>query len=349
MPASHHRWIDDYRSAGLVDWPVDLRKSLIASRRKAIRTILICGLPPPILFVVAFIVSIEGSSYMPALLATAIEIVLWTVTILWAAVGFSIARKARKRRRLAKRALRSPQLERFELSEHVDEQAAAAAELGAIPVIHSTALALYIAPRSSLILQVEDTILNDPEPAEIRTVAAASEVDAHGIGVRPLTTAEAEEIRQLIRRAGHRVLWVIPFFGGFSFFLVMGCVAALSRGLSTGDWITFGVLSSLWLRVTIEIVGRGGVVRRFFRFRRGLLADIAADEVEIIPGHIAIVELAAKNDPDDPPPEVIPGLVVRLPQSGRWWSCDGVPAVWRRVSSPMTAGSADLIEPEDTE
>lgn len=341
MPATHERWIDDYRSVGLVDWPPGLRDTIVHRRRAALRLILICILPQPFLLVATVVFLIGGNAYFADWLAAVMGGTLIVLMLLWISIGSLAAYKARIRRARDKRSLKAPQLELFELSQHIEEDADAAMELGITNAPLPDVLRRYVEPKTRLLLQEDTTPQDELLRVSIRTLAADATPNDGALGIRPLEPHEIDEIRALSSRAGRWLLWLPAIYLAMTVYVFLGTVAIFNRTLSIGDWLGFFITGTFWLAISKAAISPNGLPRRYLRFRAALRSDRKRGEAEMVKGHIAVAELDAKADPYDPPPEIVPELVCRLPETGRWWTFDGVPAPWRRASSPLDGTSAE--------
>ena len=122
------RWIGDYRSMGLVEWPAGLREAMRARARRATGRFMGWTW----LAVAAFVFSVAMAA-----VASGPSGRLWKPEFVFAGMGVLVFLVAvlrgndwQKERIKARKALRSERLERFELGRHVEEEVAANRALG---------------------------------------------------------------------------------------------------------------------------------------------------------------------------------------------------------------------------
>jgi len=328
MP-SEDRWIDDYLSVGLVDWPEGLRSHFESMLRRSTRKLLMWLLISPggLLFGVAIAFAGYNTAVHPV--TSAIALSLCAIGILGLPLTMLLGNDAHKVRISAKKALRCDRPERFELGHHVEEEAAAARALGVKATLDGVPRALIIEPGSSLLLQVDDAPAQALKEVHVRKTAHVEFAPEliNQTGRRPLDTAERDELRRHIRSKARSIWWVYPAYTVVTLTFGMLCYSLIVMHALPKTDLLFSIMTPIaWIGGTWFVFGPFRIVRRSLaRFRR----DLRAGMTEIVEGHVAVKDLRESgrlvHDPI-----VNPSVVRRLSESGIWWEIDGTPAPWRR-------------------
>ncbi|MEM9166175.1 MAG: hypothetical protein AAGB48_04045 [Planctomycetota bacterium] len=319
------RWIQDYRSVGLVEWPNGLRDTLALRLRHSTRKLLIWMLISSGCILLGVGIVLLG--YLDILRDIAPPI-LFAVSVLAFPIAILRGNDFHKVRIKAKQASRCTHPERFEIARHVDEELAAMKALGLQVENEAIPRALFVDPATSLVLQIDDEVPASFERANIRVIQSDIEQSpTQECTESALSEHERAELRSWIDRTRRPWKWRYLFYVGISagFF---AWVYRLIVGLPTdrSDWGFFGLVTSLWLPMTYWVF----VPHRNLRKRLASMRQDAREGIlEIIEGHQAVAHLVASGEIADTPP-VQPCLVKRLSVSKVWWTVDGVPAAWRR-------------------
>lgn len=337
MTPHPQRWIGDYCSAGRVDWPAGLRDALAATRRRARRSSLKWAATPPALFLLIVAVGFACEPFLARPTPTPVLITIAMVFLVVLIVTILCVNDLRKVLSSIHAVERSDHLERFVLGTHVLDDVAAAKALGLFASLDGIAQALYVEPRSALLLQADDAPLAAPQPVTI-TEPAPSHAPAQSrqhqapippIGsTHPLVTAELDELRRYLKTAARRqsVFWLIYLALSAGISVISYRVAT---GLPISEDLGFAILVTVfWVFATVAIFRQVLPERRRLRLLR---KDIHDGISEVVAGHIAIADWRNAHALDATAVQINPEVVRRLPNSGVWWEVDGVPATWRRV------------------
>jgi hypothetical protein len=337
MTPRSQRWIGDYCSTGKVDWPADLRDALAVNRRRVRRSLLKWAATPPALFLLIVAIGFACEPFLSRPTPTPVLVTVAIVFLLVLIVTILCVNDLRKVLSNIHAAERGEQLERFALGNHVLEDVAAANALGLSASLEGIAQTLYVEPRSSLLLQTDDTPLAAPQPVTI-TEPAASHAPAQSQqhqatippigGTQPLTAAELDELRRYLKATARRqsVFWLI--------YLALStgvCVTGyrVAMGLPIREDLDFAILVTVfWVFANVALFRQVLPERR----RLWLLRKDMHDGIsEVVAGHKAIADWHNAHALDATAVRINPEVVRRLPNSGVWWEVDGVPATWRRV------------------
>ncbi|MCA9312443.1 MAG: hypothetical protein KDA21_14615 [Phycisphaerales bacterium] len=324
------RWIGDYRSMGLVEWPAGLREAMRARARRATGRFMGWTW----LAVAAFVFSVAMAA-----VASGPSGRLWKPEFVFAGMGVLVFLVAvlrgndwQKERIKARKALRSERLERFELGRHVEEEVAANRALG-MEIGLGMPRVLLVAPSSALLLQVDGEAAVAVEEVVVHeTGARAPSLPESGEGSSsaPLSPEEREELGRLIRVCRRPWKWIYLFYVWVSVGVsALAYRLAIGGGVDAEDWVLSGAVVILWPLMTHSIFFGGHRRRR--RLVAALRRDLRNGRAEVVEGYVAAREARESQDGVGHPPVVTPEEVRRLCESGLWWEVDGVPAAWRRA------------------
>ncbi|MFG0291890.1 MAG: hypothetical protein ACF8MJ_01920 [Phycisphaerales bacterium JB050] len=329
------RWFGDYRSVGTVDWPEDLQHDLRTERRGLFRKMVlwpILTLPP---LVGSIILNANSflNSWSPQL-----SLLTWValgLSLVLFAFGLMRCYLAWIRRQLIRRALRSPQLERFELAPGIiDDILLAHAQTADHPTadpLEGTPREVLIAPKPKLLVFVPDCPTSPLTPVTIQTVSKAQSLDTSVDGhTLPLTTEELRELRKHRRNC----LMVLPIS------LVLVAVFVLALNYATKALTSSAPMSFRdWKAVIATGCFAIGLLYIFFvevpsKLKRAKLVgkDITAGHCDLLDGETALDELSDAPLRTKISLDIPPTIVRRLPHSKLWWQLDDTPAPWRRFT-----------------
>jgi len=323
------RWIDDYLSVGLVDWPEGLRSHFESIRRRSTRKLLMWLLISPGGLVLGIAIAFLGYNSPVHPVTSAIALVLCAIGILGFPLTMLLGNDAHKVRISAKKALRCERPERFELGYHVEEEAAAARALGAKVTLDGVPRALLIEPGLSLVLQIDDVPQGEFKEVRVRETARAetSSDQVAGPSQRPLDTAECDELRSHIRSRARFFWWFYPIYAVVTVTFGLLCYSLIVNHAVPSTDIGFSIMVAIaWIGGTWFVFGPLRNVRRTLALLR---TDLRAGMTEIVDGHVAVKEVLEISGNQDGP-VVNPSVVRRLSESGIWRDIDGTPAPWRR-------------------
>lgn len=333
------RWIGDYRSIGLCEWPAGLRESFGGFRRRATRRAFVWLALLLVVLVIAITAAALADRLFPRPLSDAVLITAVIAGgILTIPVILGLSDALRRRTDLG-RLLQYSHVERFELSQHVRDEVAAARALGINASVEELPVSLFVIPAPpghpqapGVLVQVDQHAQAPPALVIVRSLAHRSEEPRTPItdstGWEPLSPSELQELRLSIRmgtQAFRRFSIVYTLFS-------IG-VAALALRLLVGGGIPgttifwFIVIPVAWLFMTWR--GLPGMLRQRQALKM-LRLDLAVGRTLVQDGRTAIAELRSAGLLDPREPIVNPGVVRLLPHSRYWWEVDGVPAAWRR-------------------
>ncbi len=319
------RWIDDYRSAGLVDWPDGLRDAITSMFRRSTRRMICWYVFIPIGVGIGIAIAMLSDRWLDEVAATILGTVVAAIGV---GIGVLRGNDYHKERIKAKDALRCDRVERFELGQHVLDEIGAAIGLGLRATHEGIPRVLYVCPSASLGLQVDRLVLDSLQHVRIRVVHAVPVADGVGPGEElPLTDEEITEIRSFIRETKRHWKWLYLVYAALSVGFLLRLSQFLMGELSREDLNASVSGSLLWLVLTLVVLGPH---RRNRVFLWGLGRDLRRGTTEVVEGHVAVVELVASGKMRAEP-VVKPSRVRRLSVSGVWWEVDGTPAVWRRA------------------
>ncbi|MCA9277500.1 MAG: hypothetical protein H6815_01780 [Phycisphaeraceae bacterium] len=350
--AEEDRWIGDYRSIGLTEWPQALRERVTALHRRSTwrRRWWLISLLVPVAIVFAGVPIIQDlRPQTGAVIGNVIVTVCVVVSVALVMVGLLLAIDHDKFRVRSKGALKRDKIECFVLGEHIQAEAAAAEALGQ-PIPYAGApREIWLDPKTCAVLCVGDRVprllpivavrtitrmqsslvaqhITEPvsplpliEPAQGPVSPRAKECASE----RTLDAAEIKEFAGYVKRAS---LNADPMYY-FVYAAVMVALPVMVVLIWTGYvhlWphVISSGLAALWMTYR---------AKRFCKSRawvRVLRRDLKRGVVEIIDGYDAIADFGPL--PPGVPKPIPPEVVHRLPESGVWWEADGVPAAWRR-------------------
>ncbi len=325
MPGEE-RWIGDYRSVGLVDWPPELRRGLVERLRRTNRKLLLWLVAPPGLLLAGCGLGLAAESLrLPG--SFAILLVFAGAAVI--ALGGAILRgnDLLKLRGPLRQVLRCERPERFEPSPHVLEEIRASRALGRALPDWNLPTPLLIDPASSRLLQAGEAPAAELKLMQVLvTEGVGAAVDYGDLPAAvALTEAELEELGAFIRR--HTRHWA-SLYRWYTFVSVVAGIwiyrIASGQKLAVVTWgfAIAGIL--LWIWMTRQVLGPHRVQRRIIG---SLRRDREAGTTEAIAGATAVADLRREGQAIEG--VVTPGIVRRL-ASGLWWEVDGTPAVWRR-------------------
>lgn len=310
------RWIGDYRSVGLVDWPGGLREALRARLRRANRMIMLWVVIPAITLFLWAVVHIVDSFAGLGFTNPAIGGIGFMVGGAAVAVCCLPGNDYHKIRLSLKRALRCAQLERFRLGDHVNDEIDTATLLGLGASIERVTdqlpRTLLVNPRRSLLLQVDDGPLDLPCEVVIRTIGvnAAARVTS-GFAEIELTPCERDELRGFVARLREEHLKSLVMLGFLS--IPLQSLVLIAK-------VLWEAASLLYPRKDLD--GRVLI--------RDLKLDLRFGLTEIVDGDRAVAEFRQVGAWSQHVSPVTPIWVRRLSVSKVWWEVEGVPAIWRR-------------------
>lgn len=355
-PPAVDRWIGDYRSVGLVEWPDDLRDSMSKSWKRprfwARFWIVAC----PVMFVVGLLLGIFAVVIKNAGWSSAADVALGIGGVMMV-IGFValpffllLGRDAFRLSSTYRKALREPQVEMFVRSPHVDEEAAVAATLGLASDLSGVATSVYLAPRAGLLVGVQFETHLKPITPPLPQIVATLSVPASRLSTEQPPTPESDLIESIVapndaaprmqilnahelaeiatyrRSIGSVKGWVA--LGVSAAFVGMGVTAFILGTIQWWHYIALG-LWGLALAAGIRNVLLSYPARR--RLRAALRRDLEGGSLELLPWSLVREELLTDGARHEDLPAVPPEFVERLPASKLVWSLDGIPAPWRRA------------------
>lgn len=333
------RWIGDYRSIGLCEWPAGLRASFGGFRRRATHRVFVLLALLLVVLVIAIAAAVLADRLFQRPLSDAVlisAVIAGGILMIPLVLGLS---DALRRRADLGRLLQYPHVERFDLSPHVREEVAAARALGINASVEGLPVSLFVIPAPpgdpqapSVLVQVDNHAQTPPALVIVRSLAPTSEApptfSPDSAGWEPLSPAELDELRLSIRMAAQAsrrftIVYTLLSLG----------VAALALRLVVGGGIPaaaifwFIVIPLAWLFMTWRHLPEMPRRRQVLKMLR---LDLAEGRTLVQDGRTAIAELRSAGLLDPREPIVNPGVVRLLPHSRYWWEVDGVPAAWRR-------------------
>jgi hypothetical protein len=330
---SVERWIDDYRSEGVIEWPEGLRDALREAARKPRRTFRFWILIGPanlgmgvVMIPVSILLNTNGwqVGYATAGLSV-FGLVVGLCSLPFASL---LGNDAQKLVRLYKQANDATQIEIFRRGEHVDEYVTASNAIGRPIDLSSSPSHLLISPPHALHVGsvVDDQVFPvlPPCPVAVRNLAA---VETTTDASRTFTMEEKDELRKHIRSLGASswqkdVMTVMGLAGANAALLGVNIIQSRDALLLACAFVL--------LAIVIHRYTNPGLKRR--RLRASLEHDLADDAVWQIAWPSLRAEIIAEGGTTDDLPDVPPEFVERLPNSKLIWTVDGIPAPWRRAT-----------------
>lgn len=332
------RWIGDYRAVCTAPRPDGLDEACRRTLRDSWKWVPFGCFPP--VAILASLFWMTGHIRAQAE-STTLEYTILFSTIVLSAISFLLFADSRKKVARTKLLLNATEFERFELSQAVLDDIAAASALGRHHHGTNEPRTLVVSSELRAIVQADDRLIVPPRIRSIVEIAPQPETitpthsdpsqpDTPTSSTRDLTESELDELRTVIRNLSRLPLPVrVTSWLFLAMFLWVLSIIIVNRTFPEQDTILAILVLIIYPASTIYLFR---IKKRNRALARKLTKDLDAQTIDIIAWEHVLEE--AKDDPEMNlvDPMFAPGSIERLHHSKLVWSADSTPSPWRRVA-----------------
>ncbi len=272
---------------------------------------------------------------------TTLEYTILFSTILLSAISFLLFADSRKKAARTRLLQKATEFERFELSEAVLDDIAAASAVGRHHQYTNQPRTLIVASELRAVVQADEQLIVPPQIRTIVEIAPQPETlpptapdpgqpDPSEPSTRALSESELDELRTIIRNLSAFPLPVrVTSWLFLALFLWVLSIIIVNRALPEQDTL-FAILVLVIYPVSTFYLHK--IKKRNRALAQKLAKDLNARTIDILPWEQVLEE--SKDDPDMNlvDPMFAPGSIERLAHSELVWSADSTPSPWRRVA-----------------